>query len=214
MKWAVAMAKGDAPLLAVDTRRPAPRKVQQAAETLRRGGVVVYPTDTVYAIGASALDRRAVERVHRIKGIDESHRLACIFPDIATAARYAVISDMAYRWLRRILPGPYTVILEATRDVPRILREKRKTIGIRVPADEFLLAVARDLEAPIIGTSAANPEDGAALQDATDIRETLGAQIDLVIDGGLLGTIPSTVISLVGDEPELLREGKGAWPPF
>lgn len=206
------MGRPPAPLLLVEPERPDPRKVGQVVDVLRSGGVIGYPTDTVYAIGASAAVRRAVDRVYRVKNLDRGHPLAFVLADVASVGRYATVTDFAYRWLRRLLPGPFTVVLDATPEVPRILLEKRRTVGIRVPDHAWLQAVVRELGAPLVGTSAANPEDGAVYQDAAEIRERLGAEVDLVLDGGLLGTTPSTVVSLVGDEIELIRQGKGELP--
>jgi len=197
-----------AQILAVKTEHPQPRKIEQAASVLRQGGVISYPTDTVYGIGCDLHQRRAVDRIYRIKGLDRGHRLSFICPDVSGVARYAHVTDFAYRWLRRLLPGPYTVILEATREVPRILRERRREVGIRVPNHAVCQALVRALGGPVITTSAAT-DDGQLLRDAEDIQEHLGPRIDLILDGGYLETIPSTIVSLVGDRIEILREGKG-----
>ncbi len=210
------LASGLAPILTVDAERPSPRRVDEFVSALRRGGVVVYPTDTVYAIGACALDRGAVDRLYRIKRMDRGHPLTFVCADVGSVARFAAVSDFAYRWLRRLLPGPYTIVLEATRAVPRILlgERKQRTIGVRVPDHAFLTAAVRALDAPLVGTSAIDPERDQVFQDAAEIRQRLGAKVDLILDGGLLGTVPSTIISLVGDQLEIVREGKGPIAPL
>lgn len=197
-----------APLLAIDPERPSPRKVDRAIAVLRSGGLLAYPTDTVYAIGASAVERRAIDRIYRLKKLDRGHPLAFVCGDVASIGRYAQLSNFAYRWARRLLPGPYTLVLPATREVPRILLEKRRTVGIRVPHHPMLQAIVRGLGNPLVGTTASNPEDGAVFQDAHEICDRLGHDVDLVLDGGLLGTIPSTIISLIDDQISVIREGK------
>jgi tRNA threonylcarbamoyl adenosine modification protein (Sua5/YciO/YrdC/YwlC family) len=197
-----------AQILAVRTDHPQPRKIEQAVGVLRQGGVIAYPTDTVYGIGCDLHQRRAIDRVYRIKGVDRGHPLSFICSDVSGVSRYAHVTDFAYRWLRRLLPGPYTVVLEATRQVPRILVERRRTVGIRVPDHAVCQALVRALGGPVISSSATAP-DGSLLRDREEIQEHLGSQIDLILDGGYLETVPSTVVSLAGDAIEVLRAGKG-----
>ena len=197
-----------APLLAIDALRPSPRKVAQVVDVLRQGGVVAYPTDTVYGLGCGLTQRKAIDRIYRIKGLDRGHLLSFICADLSNVSRYAVVNDSAYRWLRKLLPGPYTIILEATREVPRLLVEKRRTVGIRIPAHPLCQALVRELGEPLISTSAAGP-DGEVLLDGHDIQERLGTQVDLIVESGAADAIPSTVLSLLNDRMDVIREGKG-----
>jgi tRNA threonylcarbamoyl adenosine modification protein (Sua5/YciO/YrdC/YwlC family) len=198
-----------AQLLVLDERRPNPRKVHKAAELLDAGGVIAYPTDTVYGIGCDLHNRKAIDRIYRIKGLDRGHRLSFICQDLSNIAEYAYVTDFAYRWLRRLLPGPYTVVLPASRNVPKILLEKRREVGIRVPDSYTCLELTRALGRPIISTSATDPVTREILIDPDVVRDRMGSHLDLVLDGGLLTNEPSTVVSLLEDEIEVLREGKG-----
>lgn len=202
------MAKA-AQLLVIEPERPHPRKIQQAAEILDRGGVIAYPTDTVYGIGCDLHNRKAIDRIYRIKGLDRGHRLSFICEDLSNISEYAQVSDFSYRWLKRLLPGPYTVVLPASRAVPKILLEKRREVGIRVPDSHACMELTRALGRPIISTSATDPATGEILIDPDYVKDSLGKQLDLILDGGLLTNEPSTVLSLVDDEIEILREGKG-----
>jgi len=202
------MAKA-AQLLVLDERRPNPHKIQKAADLLDAGGVIAYPTDTVYGIGCDLHNRKAIDRIYRIKRLDRGHRLSFICQDLSNIAEYAFVTDFAYRWLRRLLPGPYTVVLAASRNVPKILLEKRREVGIRVPDSFTCLELARALGRPIISTSATDPETREILIDPEVVRDRLGKELDLVLDGGLLTNEPSTVVSLIDDEITVLREGKG-----
>lgn len=203
------MASKTAQLLVLDPERPHPRKLGQAAALLDRGGVLAYPTDTVYGIGCDLHNRKAIDRIYRLKGLDRGHQLSFICDSLSDVASYAQVTDFAYRWLRRLLPGPYTVVLPATRSVPKILLEKRREVGIRVPDSEICTSLVQELGRPIISTSATDPRTGEILIDPDMVKERLGRQLDLVVDGGLLTNEPSTVVSLLDDEIEILREGKG-----
>jgi tRNA threonylcarbamoyl adenosine modification protein (Sua5/YciO/YrdC/YwlC family) len=198
-----------AQLLVLDEHRPNPRKIQKAAELLDAGGVIAYPTDTVYGIGCDLHNRKAIDRIYRIKRLDRGHRLSFICQDLSNISEYAYVTDFAYRWLRRLLPGPYTVVLRASRMVPKILLEKRREVGIRVPDNFTCMELTRALGRPIITTSATDPETREILIDPDIVRDRFGSQLDLVIDGGLLTNEPSTVISLLDDEIDVIREGKG-----
>jgi tRNA threonylcarbamoyl adenosine modification protein (Sua5/YciO/YrdC/YwlC family) len=198
-----------ATLLEVDPQHPNAHRIGQAASLLDGGGVIAYPTDSVYGIGCDLHNRKAIDRIYRIKGLHRGHRLSFICEDLSNIARYAYVTDFAYRWLRRLLPGPYTVVLPASREVPKILLQKRREVGIRVPDSEICMELCRALGRPIITTSATDPETGEILIDPDVVKERLGRQLDLVLDGGLLTVEPSTVVSLVQDEIEVLREGKG-----
>lgn len=200
---------GRAQTLVLDERHPNPRKIRQAAELLGRGGVIAYPTDTVYGIGCDLHDRKAIDRVYLIKRLDRGHRLSFICQDLSTVATYAHVSDFAHRWLRRLLPGPYTVVLPASREVPKVLRERRPEVGIRVPDNATCIELTRALGRPVISTSATDPESGEIMIDPEVVLQRLGHQLELVLDGGLLTNEPSTIVSLVHDEIEVLRVGKG-----
>lgn len=198
-----------AQLLVLDERSPNPRKIQQAAAVLADGGVIAYPTDTVYGIGCDLHNRKAIDRIYRIKRLDRGHRLSFICPDLSVVGQYVHVSDFAYRWLKRLLPGPYTVVLPATRMVPKILLEKRREVGIRIPDNQTCMALVEALGRPLITTSATDPETREILIDPEVVRDELGHQLDLVLDGGLLTNEPSTVLSLIDDQINILREGKG-----
>jgi tRNA threonylcarbamoyl adenosine modification protein (Sua5/YciO/YrdC/YwlC family) len=198
-----------AQLLVLDERRPNPRKIQKAVALLDDGGVIAYPTDTVYGIGCDLHNRKAIDRIYRIKGLDRGHMLSFICQDLSNISEYAYVTDFAYRWLKRLLPGPYTVILPASKNVPKILLEKRREVGIRVPQCETSIELTRALGRPIISTSATDPVTGEILVDPDLVKDKLGDRLDLVLDGGLLTNEPSTVVSLIGDEIEVIREGKG-----
>ena len=202
------MAPG-AQLMVMDPERPNPRRLQKAAALLADAGVIAYPTDTVYGIGCDLHNRKAIDRIYRIKGLHRGHRLAFICQGLSNIAEYAHVTDFAYRWLRRLLPGPYTVVLPASRQVPKILLEKRREVGIRVPDSFVCMELCRSLGRPIISTSATDPESDEIIIDPDELKAQLGHQLDLIIDGGLLTREPSTVVSLVDDEIEILREGKG-----
>jgi tRNA threonylcarbamoyl adenosine modification protein (Sua5/YciO/YrdC/YwlC family) len=196
--------------LIVNPEHPEPRKIMHAAQILERGGVALYPTDTVYALGCVLDDKKAVERIRQLKAMDDKQPLAMICPDLSNIAKYAIVTDFAYRLMRRILPGPYTVVLAATREVPKLLLDKRRTIGIRVPASPICEALVRALGRPLLTTSAVPPgSETGPVMDVADGKEAWPHGLDVTIDGGLLPNEPSTVISLINDEIEVLREGLG-----
>ncbi len=198
-----------AQLLVLDEDRPNPRKIQKAAEVLAAGGVIAYPTDTVYGIGCDLHHRKAIDRIYRIKGLTRDHRLSFICQDLSNITEYAYVTDFAYRWMKRLLPGPYTVVLQASKMVPKILLEKRREVGIRVPDNTTCLELTKTLGHPIISTSAQDPVTREILTDPDEVKKRLGNQLDLVLDGGLLTKELSTVVSLIDDEINILREGKG-----
>ncbi len=195
-------------LIAINPHNPQPRLIRKVVEILRAGGTVIYPTDTVYGIGCDLMNLRAIERIYRIKRRETSKPFSFICSDLTHISRYAKVTNWAYRTMRRLLPGPYTFILEGSRLVPKILLTKRKTAGIRVPANEICLALVRELGNPIISTSAAT-EEGETLNDASLLHDRFGRQVDAVIDGGPAPGEPSSVVSLIGDTPQVLRRGAG-----
>lgn len=190
---------------------PEPRKVGHAQASLSTGGVIAYPTDTVYALGCDFTERKAVERIYEMKRMDRKQSLAFLLPDLGQIARFGVVSNAAYRLMKRLLPGPYTIILEATREVPRNLileRNKRRTVGVRVPDSKIVQALLAVHGRPILSTSALD-EEGNSLGDPDDVKARYERNLDVLVDGGYTGTEPSTVIALIGDELEIVREGKG-----
>jgi tRNA threonylcarbamoyl adenosine modification protein (Sua5/YciO/YrdC/YwlC family) len=199
-------------LLAIHADHPEPRKIRRAVDALIGGGVIAYPTDTVYGLGCDLVNKHAIERLYAIKGMDRSHPLAFVCPDLSDIARYAVVDNQVYRVLRRFLPGPYTFILEATRDVPKLVQMRRKTVGIRVPACEATRALARELGRPIISSTAARPGQ-APLVDPQEI-DTEFRGLSMVLDGGAGGLVPTTIIDLTKVPVEIVREGAGAVDEF
>jgi tRNA threonylcarbamoyl adenosine modification protein (Sua5/YciO/YrdC/YwlC family) len=185
---------------------PQPRRIAQAVEILRRGGVILYPTGTVYGLGCDIHQKKAVERIYQIRQLKRDHPLSFMCPDLSKIARYAYVDDFAYRIMRRLVPGPYTFVLKATRDVPKMLVRKQKTVGIRVPDDPVALALLHELESPIVSTSATF--DGEVLNDPDELF-TRFKQVDAFVDAGWGGIEPSTVVDLTGDEPLVIREGAG-----
>jgi tRNA threonylcarbamoyl adenosine modification protein (Sua5/YciO/YrdC/YwlC family) len=197
-----------AEILTIDPEHLKGRHLRRAVEVLRGGGVIIYPTDTIYGLGCDITNKEAIERVRRIKGRNHRKPMSFVCADLANVSRYARVSTFAYRILKRSLPGPYTFVLPATRETPRILQTKQKTVGLRVPDHPVPLALITELGNPIISTSA-NLSDQEALTDPHGLQEVLGGQVDLILECGQLPVMPSSVISLVGDRVEILREGQG-----
>jgi tRNA threonylcarbamoyl adenosine modification protein (Sua5/YciO/YrdC/YwlC family) len=199
-------------LLSINVDHPEPRKIRRAVDALQSGGVISYPTDTVYGLGCDLTNKHAVERLYAIKGMDRSHPLAFVCPDLSDIARYAMVDNQVYRVLRRFLPGPYTFILEATRDVPKLVQMRRKNVGIRVPACEATRALVRELGRPIISSTAARPGE-EPLVDPHEI-DAIFRGLALVLDGGAGGLVPTSVIDLTTSPPTIVREGAGAVDEF
>lgn len=199
-------------LLSVNPNHPEPRKIKRATDALAAGEVIGYPTDTVYGLGCDLFNKHAIDRLYEIKRMDRSQQLAFVCPDLSEIARYAIVEDSAYRILRRYLPGPYTFILRATREVPKLVQTKRKTVGIRVPDNEVALSLVREFGRPIISTTAApHGEDPYVDPDEIDARfKGLG----LVLDAGAGGLVPTTVIDLTEQVPVVVREGLGPSDDF
>ena len=190
---------------------PQPRLIQQAVQLIQAGGVIVYPTDSCYALGCHLGDKDAVERMRRIREIDEHHHLTLVCRDLSEIAKFARVDNVQYRFLRAHTPGSYTFILRASREVPRRLSHpKRSTIGLRVPAHRVVQALLEQLNEPLLSTTLILPGDSAPLTAGYDIRERLEHLVELVIDGGELSSEPTTVIDLSEDEPVLVRKGQGA----
>jgi tRNA threonylcarbamoyl adenosine modification protein (Sua5/YciO/YrdC/YwlC family) len=192
----------------INPQNPQLRLIRKVVEILEAGGIVVYPTDTYYGIGCDLMNPRAIERIYQLKRRDRSKPFSFICSDLTNISQYAKVSNYAYRTMKRLLPGPYTFILEGSKLVPKIMLTKRKTAGIRVPANEICLALVRELGHPIITTSAATAE-GESFHDASLIHDHFGKQVDAVIDGSPVSGEPSSVVSLIDDTPEIIRRGAG-----
>jgi tRNA threonylcarbamoyl adenosine modification protein (Sua5/YciO/YrdC/YwlC family) len=194
----------------IHPENPQPRLVKQAAQIISSGGIVAAPTDSAYALVCRLDDKAAVEKLRRIRGVDDKHHLTLLVRDLSAIAHFARVDNTQYRLLKATMPGPYTVILEATREVPRRLSHpSRKTIGVRVPENHIMLALIEELGEPLIGTTLQLPGDDHMLSDPDEVLERLGKQIELVIDGGAGTLEATTVIDLTGPTPELVREGRG-----
>lgn len=195
-------------ILDINPLHPEPRKIRQAVAALEAGDVIAYPTDTVYGLGCDLLNKKAIERLYQIKGVPSTHPLAFICPDLSDIARYAVVENASYRILRRLLPGPYCFVLPATREVPRLVQSKTKTVGIRVPHHEVILSIVRELGRPVISTTANAPGQDAFV-DAHEIDEHFRG-LGLVLDAGAGGLVPTTVVDLTQGAPVVLRAGAGS----
>jgi tRNA threonylcarbamoyl adenosine modification protein (Sua5/YciO/YrdC/YwlC family) len=189
---------------------PQIRLIKQAAQIIHAGGIVALPTDSCYALVCHLDDKSAVERLRRIRDVDDKHHLTLLCRDLSEIAQYARVDNRQYRQLKAATPGPYTFILEATKEVPRRLSHpSRKTIGLRVPENPIAHALLEELGQPLLGTTLILPGETEPLTDPDEIRERLDRQIELIIDGGACSLEPTTVIDVTGDEPVLLRQGRG-----
>jgi tRNA threonylcarbamoyl adenosine modification protein (Sua5/YciO/YrdC/YwlC family) len=197
-----------APIVEVDSIHPQPRLVEKAAKVVEDGGLIAYPTDTYYGIGCDLFSKKGIDKLYALKDRDRKKPLSFLCPDLSDVARYALVSNFAYRTMKQLTPGPFTFVLEATKLVPQMMQTKQRQVGIRVPQAPLMLAIAAKLGRPIVTTSAQNDE-GEVLVDAKDIKEALGNRLDMILDGGVQPNEPSTVVSLIGDQIEILRQGKG-----
>jgi len=197
----------------VHPTHPQKRLIRLAAETVHAGGLIAYPTDSCYALGCQLGDARALERLRRIRGIDERHRLTLMCRDLSEISAYALVDDARFKLLKRVTPGSYTFVLPARRQVPRRVTT-RKTIGVRIPGHPAAHALLAELDQPMLSTTLTLPGDTMPLSDALEIRERLERQIDLIIDAGPCDTEASTVIDLTTEQPQVLRRGKGSLAPF
>ncbi len=195
-------------LLEINPQNPQPRLIAQVVEVLEKGGVVAYPTDTTYGIGCSIFNKRGIERIYAIKQREKKKPFSFICADLSDIAHYAKVSNYAFKIMKRLLPGPYTFVLDATSVVPDLLMTKQKTVGIRIPSNRICLAVVKQLGHPIVTTSA-NLSGEEPIGDPFRVENILGKLIDLTIDGGVLSADVSSVVSLIGDVPEVLRKGVG-----
>ena len=201
--------------LQVHPINPEVRIIKQAVDVLMDGGVIVYPTDSTYALGCHIGDKSALERIRRIRQLDSKHNFTLVCCDLSSLASYALVHNRAYRILKAYTPGPYTFILKATAEVPRrLMHPKRKTIGLRVPENAIAQAILALHGEPIMSTSLILPGEGEQLFDAYEMRLKIGKLVDLIIDGGACGLEPTTMVDLVDGVPQILRTGKGDTKPF
>jgi tRNA threonylcarbamoyl adenosine modification protein (Sua5/YciO/YrdC/YwlC family) len=199
----------------IHPENPQARLIRNAVDIIHNGGVVVYPTDSGYALGCHIGDKTALDRIRRIRKLDDKHNFTLVCRDLSEIATYAKVNNTSYRLLRHTTPGAYTFILQATSEVPRrLMHPKRKTVGLRVPDNAIAAALLADLGAPLMSVTLIMPGDEFPLTDPYDIRETLEHEVDLVIDGGYCGMEPTTVVDLADDRPVILRAGKGDVTPF
>jgi tRNA threonylcarbamoyl adenosine modification protein (Sua5/YciO/YrdC/YwlC family) len=189
-------------ILSINSQNPQQRLINRVSEFLDDGRLIAYPTDTFYGIGCDLFNKKGIQLIYKLKNRPLKKPFSFICDSLKEISRYAQVSNYAYKTMKRFLPGPYTFILEGTKLVPKIMLTKRKTVGIRVPDNEICLAIVKTLGRPIISTS-------AGLDDPYSIQEAYSTNLDIVIDGGVLYPNPSSVISLIGDQPEVIREGKG-----
>jgi len=195
-------------LIEINPQNPQPRLIKKVVDLLKDGGIIAYPTDTYYGIGCDIMNKKAIEAVYQLKQRDKKKPFSFICSNLKNISDYAKVSNYAYKTMKRLLPGPYTFILEGSKLVPKIMLTKRKMAGIRVPDNAICLAIVDALENPILSTSATMP-DGTIFYDPSFIHEYFGSRIDIVIDGGFVTGQPSSVISLYNDDPEIIREGIG-----
>jgi tRNA threonylcarbamoyl adenosine modification protein (Sua5/YciO/YrdC/YwlC family) len=197
-------------ILKIDIAHPSARVLAKAAESLRSGGIVIYPTDTVYGLGCSVERKDAIERIYLIKRQRKDKPFSFICSDLKNISEYAHVSNAAFKIMRRLIPGPYTFILPSAKmkHLPKILVSRRKTVGIRVPDSMIALSLVREAGAPVLSTSV-TAEDGSIIADPEEIIDLYGNRVDVIIDGGMLASDPSTVIDLTDESPEIVRSGAG-----
>lgn len=201
--------------LQVHPSHPEDRNIKRVAEALLAGAVIVYPTDSTYALACHIGDKNALDRIRRIRQLGAKHNFTLVCEDLSSLASYAQVHNSAYRILKAYTPGPYTFILKATPEVPRrLLHPKKKTIGLRVPDNVIAQAILEKMGEPIMSTSLILPDEDEQLMDPYEMRLKMGKLVDLIVDGGACGIEPTTVIDLVDGSPELIREGKGDPEPF
>jgi tRNA threonylcarbamoyl adenosine modification protein (Sua5/YciO/YrdC/YwlC family) len=204
-----------AQFFSVHPEQPQARLIRQAAEILRNGGLMAFPTDSAYALGCLTGDASLLDRIRRIRGVDDRHHFTLMCRDLSEIATYARVDNTQYRLLKAVTPGPYTFILEGTKELPRrVLHPKRKTIGLRIPEHAVVTALLAELDGPLLSSTLLLPGEDLPLADADEIRDRLGKQIDLVIEAGYCGPEATTVIDLTSGVPELVRAGRGDLSPF
>jgi tRNA threonylcarbamoyl adenosine modification protein (Sua5/YciO/YrdC/YwlC family) len=195
-------------LVAINSQNPQVRLIRKAVEILRSGGIIIYPTDTVYGMGCDLFNKRGIEKIYEIQHRNQKQPLSFICSDLKDISRYARVSDEAYKIMKRLLPGPYTFILEASRIVPKIILPKRQTTGIRIPDNRICNTLVAEMGSPIISASVKNGA-GELLSDPRVIQELYAKRVDMIIDGGIIAAEPSSVVSLLSEGIEVIRIGKG-----
>jgi tRNA threonylcarbamoyl adenosine modification protein (Sua5/YciO/YrdC/YwlC family) len=195
-------------ILTINPKNPQVRLVRKVVDVLEQGGVIGYPTDTIYGVGCDLFNPEAIQKIHRLKKMEGKKPLSFICSDLKDISLYAFVSNYAYKIMKRVLPGPYTFILKATKLVPKIAQTKQKTVGIRIPDNRICLALVKELGHPIINTSVNKPDEGL-YNDPAEIEDRFGKRLDLVIDGGVIVADHSSIIDLTGDFPKVIRVGKG-----
>jgi len=195
-------------IIAVNPKNPQIRLIRKVVEVFEQGGVIGYPTDTIYGVGCDLFNPEAIEKIHRLKKTEDKKPLSFICSDLKDISRYAFVSNYAYKAMKRLLPGAYTFILKATKLVPKIAQTRQKTVGIRIPDNKICLALVKELGHPIISTSVSKPGEGL-YNDPAEIEERFGKRLDLVIDGGVIVAEHSSIIDLTGEFPKVIRAGKG-----
>lgn len=199
-----------AQFFSVHPDNPQARLIRQAVAIVRSGGVIVYPTDSCYALGCHVGDKEAMERIRTIRAVDARHHFGLLCRNLAEAATYARIDDRQFRLMKAATPGSYTFILHATREVPRrLLHPRRRTIGVRIPAHAVVRALLAELGEPLLSSTLILPGDAAPLDDAEDIRNRLERRVDLILNSGSCGVVPTTVVDLTEEMPRITRQGKG-----
>jgi tRNA threonylcarbamoyl adenosine modification protein (Sua5/YciO/YrdC/YwlC family) len=195
-------------ILTINPKNPQMRLIRKVVDVLKEGGVIGYPTDTIYGVGCDLFNPEAIRKIHRLKKTDGKKPLSFICSDLKDISRYAYVTNYAYKTMKRLLPGAYTFILKATKLVPKIAMTKQKTVGIRIPDNKICLALVKELGNPIISTSVYKPDEGL-YNDPSEIEERFGKQLNLVIDGGVIVAGHSSIIDLTDDVPQVIRKGKG-----
>jgi len=195
-------------IIAINPKNPQRRLIRRVVEVLEGGGVIGYPTDTIYGVGCDLFNQDAIRKIHRLKKLEEKKPLSFICSDLKDISRYAYVSNYAYKMMKRLLPGPYTFVLKATKLVPKIAMTRQNTVGIRIPDNKICLTLVKELGHPIISTSVYKPNEGL-FNEPAEIEERFGKQLDLVIDGGVIVAEHSSIIDLTGDSPKVIRKGKG-----
>ncbi|MBN1255236.1 MAG: threonylcarbamoyl-AMP synthase [Deltaproteobacteria bacterium] len=195
-------------IITINPQNPQPRLIRKVTDTLTKGGVIAYPTDTIYGLGCDLYHKEAIEKIHHLKRLHKNKRLSIICADLSDISKYAHVPDYSYRIMRTLIPGPYTFILEATKLVPKIMLTNQKTVGVRVPDNNISLALVKELEHPIITTSVKKPDE-SLYSDPEEIDQMFGRNLNWVIDGGTIVAEHSTIIDFTRDQPRVLRQGKG-----
>jgi tRNA threonylcarbamoyl adenosine modification protein (Sua5/YciO/YrdC/YwlC family) len=195
-------------IIIINPKNPQSRLIRRVVEVLEGGGVIGYPTDTIYGVGCDLFNPEAIRKIHRLKKLEGKKPLSFICSDLKDISHYAYVSNYAYKMMKRLLPGAYTFVLKATKLVPKIAMTKQNTVGIRIPDNKICLTLVKELGHPIISTSVYKPDEGL-YNDPAEIEERFGKQLNLVIDGGVIVAEHSSIIDLTNDSPKVIRKGKG-----